>query len=362
MTLREREVLGLISKNPLVSQKDIAETLGITRSSVAVHITNLMKKGHILGKGYLLPETKHYVCVIGGANMDIQGFPSHSFHLQDSNPGNVKLSYGGVGRNIGENLTRLGCQVKMLTALGKDTYGDNIIKHGLDIGLDMSRTLVLPNQQTSTYLSILDDHGDMHVAIADMAIMNEMTVQYTMEQKDMIANSNPCVIDTNLPEETIQHLLTTHKDIPFFVDTVSTEKAKKIKNYIGHFHTLKPNKYEVEMLTGIKITSESELIKAATLLLNKGVQRVFITLGEEGVFYANHDTHKHIKTPPVQVVNATGAGDAFTAGLVYGYMHDYDMETTAKFSMGASILALKHADTINPYFSEEKIYEIMEEL
>ncbi|HCL51251.1 MAG TPA: kinase, partial [Clostridiaceae bacterium] len=83
MTNREKEILELIKKNPMISQKDLADILGITRSSVAVHITNLQKKGYILGKGYIVKEGE-YVSIVGGANVDIQGFPKEKFILKDS--------------------------------------------------------------------------------------------------------------------------------------------------------------------------------------------------------------------------------------------------------------------------------------
>ena len=103
MTNREQEILDLIKKDPMISQNDLANIFGITRSSVAVNITNLIKKGYILGKGYILRKDS-YVSIIGGTNIDIQGVPSGDLILRDSNVGEVKISLGGVGRNIGENL------------------------------------------------------------------------------------------------------------------------------------------------------------------------------------------------------------------------------------------------------------------
>ena len=74
-----------------------------------------MKKGFVLGKGYVINESD-YVVVIGGAGIDINGFPSGKLIQKSSNPGRVKLSLGGVGRNIAENLARLGLNVKLLSA------------------------------------------------------------------------------------------------------------------------------------------------------------------------------------------------------------------------------------------------------
>ena len=89
MTQRERQILRWIEENPMISQQELAEKAGITRSSVAVHISNLMKKGFIAGKGYVL-RSGTYVVVVGGVNMDIGGKSFASMIPGDSNPGTVR--------------------------------------------------------------------------------------------------------------------------------------------------------------------------------------------------------------------------------------------------------------------------------
>ena len=110
MTQRERQILQLIEKQPMISQQQIADALGITRPSVAVHISNLIKKGHIAGKGYVL-RTGSYAAVVGGINVDICGHSLGKLVDADSNPGLVTTALGGVGRNIAHNLTLLGTDV-----------------------------------------------------------------------------------------------------------------------------------------------------------------------------------------------------------------------------------------------------------
>ena len=115
MTQRERQILQLIESNPLISQQEIAEKMGITRSSVAVHISNLTKKGCIAGKGYVL-RTGSYAVVVGGVNVDICGRSFAPLVEADSNPGVVSSSLGGVGRNIAHNMSLMGLDVRLLTA------------------------------------------------------------------------------------------------------------------------------------------------------------------------------------------------------------------------------------------------------
>lgn len=358
MTLREKEILSMIRTNPMISQQEIARCLGITRSSVAVHISNLIKKGYIKGKGYVLNE-ESYVTVIGGANVDIQGFSLDQLKLNDSNPGKVKVSAGGVGRNIAENLSRLSVKTKLLSAFGDDLYGEKISNECRAAGIDIDHCLVLKNLPSSTYLSVLDENGDMKVAISDMDAIDYLNVDYVKTKSHIIENSSAIIIDTNLSVEVIEYLLSNFKHRVFFIDTVSITKAKKIKDLIGYFHTIKPNIYETEELTGIKIINDEDLEVAAEILLNKGLKRVFITLGERGVFYKDEVTKKYVKPPIVKVVNATGAGDAFMAGLIYSYINDLNIDDTIQFSIYASAMALSHENTINPNISVENIFKKM---
>lgn len=302
-----------------------------------------------------------YAIIVGGINIDIQGFPKNKLILKDSNIGEVKLSLGGVGRNIGENLARLGINTKLISIIGDDPYGSMVLEHSREIGLNLDNTLILEGENTSIYLSILNEVGDMEIAISSMDIYERMNIEFIKEQKDIIENSGLCIIDTNLPKETIKYILTRFKGVDFFLDTVSTAKTEKVKDLIGCFHTIKPNKFEAEILTGIKIDSDDDLIKATEILHDKGVKRVFITLGDKGVFYSDGVIRGHKSTPKVKIVNATGAGDAFVAGLAYGYMNDIETEEVVDLAMYASIVALSHEDTINPNMSIEEIKLKMKE-
>ena len=348
----------MIRANPMISQQEMARLLGITRSSVAVHISNLIKKGYIRGKGYVLNE-ENYVTVIGGANIDIQGFTLEKLKLNDSNPGKVKVSAGGVARNIAENLSRLNIKTKLITAIGDDLYGDMVSNECRIAGIDIDHCLVLKNMATSTYLSVLDESGDMKVAISDMDTIDYLNIDFLKTKASIIENSTAIVIDTNLSQEVIEYLLNNFKHKIFFVDTVSTTKARKVKGLIGYFHTIKPNIYETEEITGVKIANDNDLEVAADVFLKKGLKRVFITLGERGVFYKDEFTKKIVNPPKVKVVNATGAGDAFMAGLVYSYINDLTIDDTIEFSMYASEMALSHESTINPNISVDSIFKKM---
>lgn len=356
MTQREQEILNILKQEPTISQNDIASRLGITRSSVAVHITNLLKKGYLLGKGYIVQD-EPYILVIGGSNIDIQGFPKEKLIQRDSNIGTVKMSLGGVGRNIAENCARLGVPTRLMSVIGDDPYGQKILKEAQAIGLNMQDTVVLNGESTSTYLSILDETHDMAMAINHMDSIEKLTVDHIRSKRSIIEHAQLVVLDTNLPQAVLDHLLTQYPKTKFFVDTVSTKKALKIKDHLKNIHTLKPNRMEAEVLTGS--SEKTPLLELGSQLKCK---RSFISLGSQGVQVFEGKTHLHFPTKPIEVVNATGAGDAFMAGLVYAYLKGYDIKETCLTAMAASRLALSHPDTINPNLNEQSLHETLKEL
>lgn len=361
MTEREKEILDILKENPMISQQELADKLCITRSSIAVHITNLMKKGYIKGKGYILNKSS-YITVIGGSNMDIQGVPNKSLVMFDSNPGKVDISLGGVGRNIADNICRLGVGVKLISAVGNDLYGNEILSKCKSYGIDVDDCYVSSEHSTSIYVSVLNNSKDMQVAISHMDILDKLDVSYLESKHQSINDSLAIVLDTNLSEDVIDYITSTYPHIPIFVDTVSTAKCVKIKSIVGRFNTIKLNKYEAEALCDIKINSLDDLKLCSNHLLNMGTKNVFITLGEDGVFCANENGSIHINSVKIDIINATGAGDAFTAALVYGYLNNFEIDACAKFAMGASLIAISHENTINPNMSVENIKKILEEM
>jgi len=361
ITQREQEIIAIIRENPFVSQQEIADALSITRSSVAVHITNLIKKGIIRGRGYVVDERDH-VSVIGGANMDIMGYPFTTLRRGDSNPGQVSLSLGGVGRNIAENLARLGVNTKLFTVVGNDIYGDKIIQDSLKTGIDMSHVLKINDLGTGTYLAILNGENDMDVAIASMDIFSRLDEKYLEDNQGIISKSQAIVFDTNLEEKVLTFGVNLFQDNDLYLDTVSHTKALRAKKIIGKFHTIKPNRLEAEALSGIKITGRGDLDQAATYFHREGVRNVIITLGEEGVYYSDGKSTGILKAEKVIPKNATGAGDAFQAALVYANLEGMGIRDKLIFSMGASLLAMDSYDTINKEMSTANIQKIIKNL
>ena len=353
MTQRERQVLQLIESNPLISQEEIARKMGITRSSVAVHVSNLTKKGFIAGRGYVL-RSGSYAVVAGGVNVDIGGRSYGPLVAADSNPGTVRISLGGVGRNIAHNLALLGTDVHLLTAYGDDLHGERVAASCSELGIDLSHALRVTGGATSTYLYLADDRGEMALAVSDMEICRRITPAYLASQLALLQNAQVVAADANLSAEALEYLA-DNCSVPLFVDPVSTAKAQKLRPILGKIHTLKPNRLEAELLSGVSIRSEEDLHRAADVLTEMGVHRMFISLGADGVFAAMGQERLLLPNLPGRMVNTTGCGDAFMAALVWAYLEGMDLRHTALAGLAAGAVAMESEETINPGLSASAI-------
>ena len=360
MTQRERQILQLIESNPMISQQELADELGITRSSVAVHISNLMAKGHIAGRGYVL-RSGSYAVVVGGVNVDIGGRSFAPLVAADSNPGTVKLSLGGVGRNIAHNMSLLGTDVRMLTAFGDDVYGQRVAASCAELGIDIGHACRVVGGTTSTYLYLTDEKGEMALAVSDMEICKKITPAYLSANLPLLQNAQLVIADCNIPQESLV-FLAENCNVPLFCDPVSTTKAEKLRPILHKIHTLKPNRLEAQILSGVKIETTADVEKAAEKLLEQGVHRLFISLGSEGVYAAMGDERLHLPNLPGQMVNTTGCGDAFMAAIGWAYLEGMDLKETAMAGLAAGVIAMESEETINPAMSATAITKKMKNI
>ena len=292
--------------------------------------------------------------VIGGVNIDIGGVPFSPLIPKDSNPGRVTVSLGGVGRNIAHNLRLLGVEVTFLTALGDDLFAPRVTASCHELGIDISRALRESGSATSVYVYLDDADGEMAVALSDMAICDRITPAYLAGQKDLLDRAGVVVADTNIPAESLLWLA-ENCAAPLFADPVSTVKAKKLLPVLRRIHTLKPNRLEAELLSGVPITDEVSLFRAARALLDSGLERAAVTLGSGGILAADSRAIELIPPCPAQVRNATGAGDAFMAALVWSFLRQEPFSAACRAAAAAAAITIESPETVSPALSPDAI-------
>ncbi len=289
--------------------------------------------------------------VIGGCNMDIIGTSFQEIVLYDSNPGSLKVATGGVGRNIAENMARLNLNVSMISAVGNDEFGRLILDKLRLQKINTDRILVSDEFPTSTYLCILDELNELHIAINSMEVIglvNKDLIMNSIEEDDII------LLDGNLSDDTLEYIFSNFNN-KIVVDGVSSIKVTKFKKYLSKIYALKLNDFEAKALV-----EKEDILEIGKELYNQGVQNVFITLGEQGSIYIGDKKECTMKIATDNIKNVTGAGDAFTAGVVYSLINKLTPEETLKFSTYCAHIALGSLETINEEFSLEKVMEMID--
>lgn len=305
-----------------------------------------------------------YIVGVGAANLDLNGASCAPIHLRDSNPGHISLSAGGVTRNVCENLARLGADVKLLSCVGDDVFGSYIRRSCVEAGIDIRYLHEAKGAHSSIYLSILDADGDMLVGMSDMRIVQQdLPADYLPSQKQLIQGAKVVTCDPCMGETALLQLLDLCQPSQIVsVDPVSCAYARVVAPLIGRFHTAKPNRMELEILAGMEIRSDEDLQRAGAKLIEKGLRRLFVSLGAEGCFYMDHTglVLRRKLRPVKQMVNASGAGDSFAAAMLYATLNGWNVEKTLDFAMAAGIAALSHERTINPNMSVSLLEDILE--
>lgn len=302
-----------------------------------------------------------YVAGIGGANIDLHGRADGSIVLRDSNPGQLHLSMGGVLRNVLENLARLGVPVKLASVVGDDAYG-GMLRAGCEaLGMGTECLFTLPGQRSSCYISLLDGAGDMLVAMSDMHIIKQLDADFVRRCLPMLNGAELVVCDANLSPAALAYLA-EHCTRPLYLDPVSTRWAETVRPVLGRLDTVKPNLLEMEVLAGMPIRSHADLDAACDRLLATGLRQVFVSLGADGIYYKGPGGALHGAAPGFdRLVNATGAGDAAMAGIVWAALHKLPPRETLRCALAAALVAISGEDTINPAMSAGAIEQMKKE-
>jgi len=272
--------------------------------------------------------------LIGGANIDISGKSFEALRRYDSNPAEISICFGGVARNIAHTLRRLGCKVRFQTAFGDDLFGKACSEDCEKLGIDISDSVIAKKRQSSMYLAILSNNGEMNCAVSDMRVLDTLTFEDILKFISRIEEKDILLLDTNLSVEKIDFIMGNCNCL-VVSDPISTLKAVKLSPYLSRLRVLKPNRLEAQVLSGIEIKDEETLFKSGEFFRRQGVKDTIITLGEKGGLLCCEKGFFRFSHKSITPVNATGAGDAFMA--TYLAFIDEDPISRLKFAVASSI-------------------------
>lgn len=347
----ERKVLELLKSDPYASQQRIADQLSLSRPAVANLISGLQDKGYILGKPYVLKKEEYVTCV-GGTNLD------YTFRLEDdmvlgtSNPVVSQVSFGGVVRNVADNLSRLNHQVSLMSIVGADSAGEDLIENSKKI-MEVFAIDKLSKSNTGGYYSIIGKDGNMNVGFADMSINKHMNGTWILEHKRHLSLSSWIIADTNITKDAVEALIeySVSNQKKLALIGVSGPKMKNVPSDLNGVEIIICNLDESQSYFH---TTSDNLDELAKLWIDKGVKKAIITKGKQGCVFTDGTTIKHQPAAIVSddlVVDVTGAGDAFSSAVLHGLISDETLDKSVKFGTISSSMTIQSKYSVNPKLS-----------
>lgn len=304
------------------------------------------------------------VVVIGGVNVDIKSRAA-ALVPRTSNPGTTHVAPGGVGRNVAEVLARLGVPTSLVSIVGDDAMGATALASCTAAGVDVTGVCTVAGASTGIYHAVLDEHGDLVVAVSDMALLDSLDATIVDEHAARIAAARHLVLDANLPPAVVSaaHALAARHDVPVAIEPVSVAKAARLAVLLdarAPVELVTPNRDELVAMTG-----EDDLDAACRALHVRGVGCVSVRLGERGTHVAPAGaTPRLVGTRALHdVVDVTGAGDSALAGHVWAVLHrDADPFTAARAGNATALAVLRGGGIATASLDPHRIDALVTEL
>lgn len=312
---------------------------------------------------------KDIVSVIGGINIDIKGIADSESIESDSYPGKIHFSPGGVARNIAENLSLLGLNVKLFGCVGDDVFGRMTLDKTNSSGVNTECVIINPAVSTSVYLSVSNKSRDLHYAVNDTQGTSDLvTVDYIRNNSPALKESSIIVLDTNLNADALNEAVSIANEngTPVFIDVVSAEKSARVKEIDGHIDFLSVNRAEFRKLFGdedvapdiSELAKREDCKKYKVIILKKDKDGAEVLDVANGKIYS----FKPISTVAVEI---NGAGDAFNAGFIFSILREEQCEdrivAAGKFGICASWFALQSFDSVSEFLTRAKLMELYEQ-
>lgn len=307
-----------------------------------------------------MSDHEHRVLVIGAAGLDLKVRPrTAEVTVGRSNPGEIRWGWGGVARNIAENLARLGAEVQLITAVGDDWWGRTLLGRLGELGIGTEGCLIVESQPTSSYVAVHNQARELQVAFDAMGIIEAITPGHLNRLRRLVREADIVCIDANPSPGALKTLfrLTRQYDVPVCVDPTAALLAGKLRAYLPAITAITPGRDEAEALLGTALGDDSAIRAAARSLVQEGVGLAAIMLGAEGLCYATSEESGRIAAFPAEVVDPSGAGDALTAAVAYGLLEGLSPEEAVRLGMAAAAQTVMCRENVCVNLSPESLYE-----
>jgi pseudouridine kinase len=287
------------------------------------------------------------IAVIGESNIDIAVAPHAELNAKGCVPGDIAFHHGGVARNIAHNLCLLGHDVKLVSVFGDDDFAERMVADCKQIGMDLSLSDQFKEAKSPIFLSFNDNTGNMVSAVSDVSLNDYMDLDWLKDKMAAINTSDVVVADTLLSTNALAYLI-DHCKVPLFIDTVSPGKAMRLDEAMRISEKHSVYAVKCNLAEAFQITGEHDDIQASKKMNDSGISNVYLTIGSRGVVYCSNGVVTTNPALPTPIINVTGSGDAFFAGVIHAHTMGHTGKDAVPFGLIAAQHNIKSEAPVNP--------------
>jgi pseudouridine kinase len=296
------------------------------------------------------------IACIGGAHIDRRGLLRAPCVIGTSNPGEVRVDFGGVARNVAHNLARLGCQVTLASRVGDDESGASVVRHVQEAGIDASLFTTSAARATASYTAILEPGGELVIGLADMDIYDELTPDLLAPALPRLREHGLWFAECNLPAATIAWLLDAAGEIPVAVDAISIAKSRKLPALLPRLPLLFCNLAQAVVIAAMD-EPRPKVADAARALRDAGARAGVVSAGPRGI--AVWSDARIVCLPALKATprDVTGAGDALVSGTLFGLSQGLPLPEAARWGLAAAAITVESEFAAVPGLTRELLEE-----
>ena len=289
------------------------------------------------------------IVVLGAVAVDVKAKSFGALVRTSDVPGRVLVKIGGVARNVAKDLARLGAEVTIVSAVGDDEFGRMIRADLSRAGVNLDHLIVSRNYPTAAWVGILDEHGDLAVGIFGGEVLDAITSQFVGERAAAIATADLIAVDATLPRVAMDAIVALAKanHLPLYLNPASAARAQTVADIVGHYTIVSANALEAQRLTGESVGSIDDAKRAVQTLVARGVRRALVTLGADGMVYADAQETRYAPAQPTRVVDTTGAGDALAAMFLLCHLSGRSLDETLARALHAAALTVACDESVS---------------
>jgi len=261
---------------------------------------------------------------------------------------------GGKGCNQAVAIARLGAKVNFISKIGKDSYGELALETLKKNNINTESVIQDKKLQTGVAGILVDKNSGKNAINVIVGAPSTLKINEINKHTNIIKSSKIFLTQLEVPKDVTLYCLKTAKENGCLTILNPAPASEITKEFYSNIDYFTPNETEAEFYTGIKITNEKEAKQASDKLINLGIKKVIITLGEKGLFYSDGNEEIYLTANSVKAIDTTGAGDAFNGGLAFGLLKEKPIKECLEFAnkvAGLSTTKLGAGDAM-PFLKE----------